>query len=83
MAEGDQILELLSLPIIQSIESRIIQTLSSSKHTMSMLHDYNNGKNIELPYIWSGFESISSILGINMEFSESLFHKVMDKCEGR
>ena len=81
MAEGDQILEVLSLPVIQSIESRILQTLSSSKHTMSMLHDYNNGKNIELPYIWSGFESISSILGINMEFSESLFHKVMDKCK--
>jgi 2-dehydropantoate 2-reductase len=80
MAEGDQILEVLSLPVIQDIESRIIQTLSSSKHTMSMLHDYNKGKNIELPYIWSGFESMSSLLGINMKFSEALFHKVMAKC---
>ena len=80
MLEGDKILEVLSLPIIQDIESRIIQTLSSSKHTMSMLHDYNNGKNIELPYIWSGFESISDILEINMEFSKALFHKVMNKC---
>jgi 2-dehydropantoate 2-reductase len=80
MAEGDRILEILSLPIIQNIESRILQTLSSSKHTMSMLHDYNNGKNIELPYIWSGFKSIASILGVNMKFSEVLFHKVMDKC---
>jgi 2-dehydropantoate 2-reductase len=80
MAEGDQILEVLSLPVIQNIESRIVQTLSSSKHTMSMLHDYNNGKNIELPYIWSGFESIASILGINMNFSEALFHQVMNKC---
>ena len=80
MTEGDQILEILSLPVIQTIESRIVQTLSSSKHTMSMLHDYNNGKNIELPYIWSGFEVIANILGINMKFSEAIFHKVMDKC---
>ncbi len=83
MAEGDQILEVLDLPIIQDIESRIKQTLSSSKHTMSMLHDYNNGKNIELPYIWSGFESISNILGINMDYSKTLYHEVMAKCESR
>ena len=83
MAEGDQILEVLDLPIIQDIESRIKQTLSSSKHTMSMLHDYNNGKNIELSYIWSGFENISNILGINMDYSKTLYNEVMVKCESR
>ncbi len=83
MAEGDQILKALNLPIIQDIESRIIQTLSSSKHTMSMLHDFNNGKNIELPYIWSGFESISNILGVNMDYSRTLYHEVMAKYECR
>lgn len=81
MTEGDQILKALKLPIIQDVESRIKQTLSSSKHTMSMLHDFNNGKNIELPYIWSGFESVSNILGVNMDFSRTLFHQVMAKCE--
>jgi 2-dehydropantoate 2-reductase len=83
MAEGDQILKALNLPIIQDIESRIKQTLSSSKHTMSMLHDFNNGKNIELPYIWSGFEDMASILRIDMNYSKTMFHEVMAKCEKR
>ncbi len=83
MAEGDQILKVLNLPIIQDIESRITQTLSSSKHTMSMLHDYKNGKNIELPYIWSGFEDMANILGIHMDYSKTMYHEVMAKCDNR
>ena len=83
MSEGDQILKVLDLPIIQDIESRIKQTLSSSKHTMSMLHDYKNGKSIELPYIWAGFEEMSKILGIDMDYSKAMYHEVMAKCESR
>jgi hypothetical protein len=48
-----------------------------------MLHDYKNGKNIELPYIWSGFENMANILGINMEYSKTMYHKVMAKCDIR
>jgi len=83
MAEGDQILKVLDLPIIQDIESRIKQTLSSSKHTMSMLHDYKNGKSIELPYIWTGFADMANILGIHMDYSRTMYHEVMAKCENR
>jgi ketopantoate reductase len=83
MSEGDQILKVLDLPIIQDIESRIKQTLSSSKHTMSMLHDYKNGKSIELPYIWCGFEEMSKILGIDMDYSKAMYHEVMAKCESK
>jgi 2-dehydropantoate 2-reductase len=81
MEEGDQILKVLNLPIIQDIESRITQTLSSSKHTMSMLHDYKNGKDIELPYIWSGFQDMANVLGIHMRYSQTIYDQVMTKCD--
>jgi len=79
MLEGDQILEYLNIPIIQSVQSRITQTLSSTKHTMSMLHDFRIGKPIELKYLWEGFDSISKILGISMPYSEQTYQRVMAK----
>ena len=79
MVEGDQILEILGIPIIQSIEDRISQTLSSTKHTMSMLNDYRNGQQVELDYLWEGFNSFCKILKIDMEFSKYIYEKVMDK----
>jgi len=79
MFEGDHILEALNIPIIQSIESRISQTLSSTKHTLSMLHDYQNGKPTELQYLWDGFDRISTILGIDMPYSKKMYQKVMAK----
>ena len=79
MLEGDQILLALNIPIIQSVQSRITQTLSSTKHTMSMLHDYKNGNPVELKYLWEGFDSISTILGIDMPYSKQVYEKVMAK----
>ena len=79
MTEGDQILKILGLPIIQSIEDRISQTLSSTKHTLSMLNDYKNGHQIELDYLWEGFNSFCKILKMDMEFSKYMYEKVMDK----
>ena len=79
MTEGDQILKILDLPIIQSIEDRISQTLSSTKHTLSMLNDYKNGHQIELDYLWEGFNSFCKILKMDMEFSKYMYEKVMDK----
>ena len=38
--EGDHLIKKFNIPINQSIQSRIKQTLSSSEHTMSMLSDY-------------------------------------------
>ena len=42
--EFDIIIKGLNLPILQSRMSRISQTLSSTKHTLSMLYDYQNKK---------------------------------------
>lgn len=79
MMEGEQILHILNIPIIQSIEDRISQTLSSTKHTMSMLNDYRKGRRIELEYLWEGFNRLCNILRIDMEFSKYMYDKVMAK----
>ena len=79
MLEGDQILEALNIPIIQSVESRIVQTLSSTKHTMSMLHDFRNGKSVELKFLWDGFDKISTILEIEMPYTKHIYEKVAAK----
>ena len=48
LREGDKILKNNNIKIYQSPKSRVIQTLKSSKHTMSMLHAYQTKKEIEL-----------------------------------
>ena len=83
MLEGDQILRALNIPIVQNVEDRITQTLSSTKHTMSMFHDYRIGRRIELSHLWNGFDSISKILGIEMEHSRYMYEKVMSKVQAR
>ena len=79
MEEADQILTVMNLPILQTIDERISQTLSSTHHTMSMLHDYRVGKPIELGYIWDGFEPIAKALGIKMDYSRKMVEKILEK----
>jgi 2-dehydropantoate 2-reductase len=79
MLEGEQILNALKIPVIQDIDNRIKQTLSSTKHTMSMLHDYQNGKKVELFYIWESYNSVSEILKVDMSFTKSMVNKVLLK----
>jgi len=79
MLEGDQILDALNIPIVQSVEDRITQTLSSTEHTMSMLNDYKSGNQIELSYLWESFNSVCKIIGVEMEYSRSMYEKVMSK----
>ncbi len=83
MEEGDKILTALDLPVIQSIESRITQTLSSTKHTMSMLYDYLSGKPVELEYIWDGFEYILKQLDLDMPLSRQAYEQAMVKVRQR
>ncbi|MEW6008463.1 MAG: 2-dehydropantoate 2-reductase N-terminal domain-containing protein [Candidatus Omnitrophota bacterium] len=83
MIEGEQILRILNIPVIQEIEDRITQTLSSTKHTMSMLHDYRMGKQIELSALWQSFDSFCKILGINMGYSRDMYEKVMAKISAK
>ena len=79
MIEGEQIPNILNIPISQSIEARIDQTLSSTKHTMSMLHDYRLGRPIELSHLWDSFDRVSDILGIDLPYSRRMYQKVMAK----
>tara|TARA_B110001450_G_scaffold250810_1_gene270025 strand:- start:702 stop:1034 length:333 start_codon:yes stop_codon:yes gene_type:complete len=58
--EGDHLIKKFNIPINQSIQSRIKQTLSSSEHTMSMLSDYKKKKKVELSFIWKSFKNILS-----------------------
>ena len=58
MKEGDKFLSKIKIPIPQSINSRIKQTLGSTEHTMSMLSDYQIGKETELEYVWASYYNL-------------------------
>ncbi len=79
MLEGEQILDVLNMQVVQDVDDRIKQTLSSKNHTMSMLHDYQNGKQVELSYIWDGFCKICNVLDINMSFTKAVVERVLYK----
>ena len=70
LEEGDVILKYNDIKIPQSPKSRIDQTLSSSKHTMSMLNSVNNNKKTELKALWKSFEKISKIFNHKMSFTK-------------
>ena len=79
MLEGERILHVLKIPVIQDVDDRIKQTLSSTKHTMSMLHDYENGKKVELLNIWDSHNCVSEILKVDMSFTRSIVNRVLLK----
>ena len=79
MFEGEKLTKKINLPITQSIDDRINQTLSSTAHTMSMLNDYQNKKKPELNYLWESFKSLSKILEVEMVFTDLLYQKVAKK----
>jgi 2-dehydropantoate 2-reductase len=79
MIEAEQILQILNIPVVQKIEDRISQTLSSTKHEMSMLHDYKSGRQTELADQWESFDSCCKLLGIDMGYSRYMYEKVMAK----
>ena len=72
MEEGESILDVLKIDFSQTSNQRINQTLSSSAHTMSMLNDYNNRKEVELKYLWGSFQLVCKCLDVEMKFTEEL-----------
>ena len=64
--EGDYILQYNNIKIPQSPISRIKQTLSSNKHTMSMLNSVKIKKKTELKLLWESFEKICETLKYKM-----------------
>ena len=70
LEEGDVILKNNNMKIPQTPKSRIDQTLSSSKHTMSMLNSVNKKKKTELKQLWKSFEKINKVFNYKMSFTK-------------
>lgn len=82
LKEGDKILKDNDIKIYQSPQSRVIQTLKSKKHTMSMLHAYQNNKKIELKYLWESFLNLKKFLKFNMSNTETVYKFLKKKIYG-
>ncbi len=79
MSEFDRAVLDLGLEITQSIESRIKQTLSSKKHTMSMLNDFRLKKPVELNNQWKSLKKIKNIKINKIINSKKCFDFVINK----
>tara|TARA_B100000989_G_C19528000_1_gene467984 strand:- start:3032 stop:4000 length:969 start_codon:yes stop_codon:yes gene_type:complete len=79
MIEGEKITNKLKLKLYQDYKQRIKQTLSSSIHTMSMLNDYQNGKKIELQYLWDSFSLLTKISSIKMPYTKKIYSNLRKK----
>ena len=79
LEEGDKILKINKIKIFQSPKSRIIQTLKSKNHTMSMLNAYKNNKEIELKFLWLSFKKLTSILKYKMNIADQTYKHVSKK----
>ena len=79
MKEFDSLVLKMGLKLNQSIESRISQTLSSTKHTMSMLNDLKKNKKIELFNQWKTLNMIRGIKNDQIYNSKTLFNSIHNK----
>ena len=77
MKEFDNIVKEKGLKITQSIKSRINQTLSSKKHTMSMLTDFRNGKKIEIINQWESLIKIDKSIKNKIKFSKKIYESTI------
>ena len=82
MNEFDNILKEKKLKITQTINGRIKQTLSSKKHTMSMLFDLRKKKNIEIFNQWKSLKKIVSNKNLKrIKYSINTYNEVVKKIE--
>jgi 2-dehydropantoate 2-reductase len=72
MLELEQLAGAMELPVLQSADARIKQTLASRAHTMSMLHDMKIGKPLEANDLWISFQALAEVTGISLPVSKSL-----------
>lgn len=77
--EFDRIIISLGLPILQSKTSRINQTLMSTSHTLSMLHDYKRNKKVELSYLWNTLKLLSRLTNKNIKYTKKIYNEVLKK----
>ncbi len=77
--EFDSIVSSLGIPIYQSAKSRIDQTLSSTRHTLSMLADFKKGKKVEIAYLWKTLLLLANLSKKKINFSKKIYKKVLIK----
>ena len=83
LKEGDKILKDNNIKIYQSAQSRINQTLKSTKHTMSMLYAFKKKKKIELNQLWHSFDDLLKNINSKMNFTKKTFFEVKKKLNER
>ena len=79
LVEFDNIVSSLGIPIYQTIDSRIRQTLSSTKHTLSMLRDFQMKKKVEIHYVWKTLLLLSKLSKKDITFTKSIYKIVFRK----
>ena len=79
MREFEKIIVYLGIPIYQSIASRINQTLSSTRHTLSMLADFKKKKPIEIKFAWKNLYFLSKLTNIKTNFTLKTYQSVYKK----
>lgn len=79
MNEFEIIIKKLDIPIFQSIDSRIKQTLLSKNHTMSMLNDYNSGRKVEIENCWDNLNLLNKLLKTKTNLSSKIYKSVVKK----
>lgn len=72
MAECEAIAGAFGIPILQSAEDRIRQTLSARMHTMSMLHDFRSGRKLELQPLWESVKDLAAVAGVGLPVTQAL-----------
>jgi len=72
MVECEVMAHAMGIPILQSAEDRIRQTLSAHMHTMSMLHDLRSGKKLELRTLWESVCDLAEALDVKLPVTKAL-----------
>ena len=76
MAELEQLSAAMSLSLNQTADERISQTLASRAHTMSMLHDLKQGKELEVGPLFVSFQALADLVGVSIPLTTALVQLV-------
>ena len=79
MYEFECIVKRLKIPIYQTINSRIKQTLLSKNHTMSMLNDFKSGRKVEIVNCWNNLNLLNKAFNTKTKLSRKTYDLVIKK----
>jgi ketopantoate reductase len=72
MGELEQLSDAFELPLGQTADERICQTLASRAHTMSMLHDLKQGNDLEAGLLFDSFAAMAELVGVSLPLTAAL-----------